>query len=123
MERLQISHEDLRALHLGSYDARVRALGALQSDVKRRWKKVARELHPDRHPGDAEKEEEFKIVGGVVDELMAFEIPLPPPRRVQQRLVSIPMGMSYYGFEGSGSSTTTAVTMNGPVVQVIIRRG
>lgn len=31
-------------------------------DLKKRWKELAREYHPDLNPGDKEKEKKFKIL-------------------------------------------------------------
>ena len=52
-------------------DALYKALGvsknASQSDIKKVYRKLMKELHPDLNPGDAKKEERFKTVSAAHD--------------------------------------------------------
>jgi len=41
--------------------------GASQEDVRKAFRKLAKELHPDRNPGDAKAEERFKRVSAAFD--------------------------------------------------------
>lgn len=50
-----------------------------KATVKKRWRKVALELHPDRTGGDPAKEERFKKFNVLVEEFLALEVSAPPP--------------------------------------------
>jgi hypothetical protein len=80
-------------------------LKALQERVKKRWKQLAFELHPDRTQGDKVKEQLFKLLAGVVNKIEEAKIQPPRPRMrpMAVRFVQQPI----YTSTSSSTSTST----------------
>jgi len=62
---------------------------ATQDEIKKAYRKLAMEYHPDRNPGNKEAEEKFKKIAEAYDILVNKKIrhhvpPKPPPRPKRQ---------------------------------------
>src|SRR5919198_1932878 len=55
------------------YDVLGVAKNASQDEIKKAYRKLAREYHPDRNPGDKSAEEKFKEIQGAYDVLSDIE--------------------------------------------------
>ena len=90
------------------YDALGVAKSASQDEIKKAYRKLVREHHPDRNPGDKEAEERFKEIQG------AYDVLSDPEKRKQYDAFGSADGR-VGGFPGGGgpapaASTSTSAT-------------
>jgi molecular chaperone DnaJ len=69
--------------------------GSTAEEIKKAYRKLAREYHPDRNPGDASAEERFKEVQG------AYDLLSDPEKRKQYDTFGSANGRG--GFQGGGN--------------------
>jgi hypothetical protein len=126
--------EDLDAVRRApTFEAAQAKLAELQERVRKNFKRLAFELHPDRTGGDPEKTDRFKALARAREEIERLRLQHPLP--VQQRVVMMwvnPMPMhqatgtssAVYanGYAATGNSTTaTGATTASPWHVAFIR--
>ncbi|MDO4911203.1 MAG: molecular chaperone DnaJ [Corynebacterium sp.] len=72
---------------------------ASQADIKKAYRKIARENHPDTNPGDAAAEERFKKAAEAYD-----VVGDPETRREYDQVRSMPRGFGGAGFGGGSGA-------------------
>lgn len=106
LQALGISPRDLDSIRMASYPQAKQMLVQLKELAKKRYRKLALQLHPDRTGGDPEKTEMFKVVGLVLEDLNKLEV---------QRPVARP------SFTSATVSNTTNATFSGTVTWVNVQ--
>ena len=108
------SIQEFRAPPTMQFEDGVRAVEEMKSRVRKRWKQLQFEVHPDRG-GDEEK---FKLLSNVVEFIGDLELergPVQPPVRrvvVRQGFVNVSNttgSAATTGFGGGGAPTVTII--------------
>lgn len=121
VERIGVTVADLnRACRAASIEQARAQLATLKVDAKSRYRKWARQLHPDRTGGDSDLMRQFQVLSTVWKELDGIEIqsgprrPPPPPRPAPRRTVIVVRGgWAGAATTGTTSTTSSATTFNG----------
>ena len=103
------------------YDALGVSRGASQDEIKKAYRKLVREHHPDKNPGDKEAEERFKEIQG------AYDVLSDPEKRKQYdafgsadgRPADSPVGAAA---APAGSTSTSATSPTSSEVRRQVRR-
>lgn len=124
MRDLGVAPADVDALRRMPFEAAVKHLEELKERVRKNFKRLALELHPDRTGGDAEKTERFKVVSSIKDEFEKLQIrPVPvrpppvvtvappPPVRVV-RVVTWTSAGAAYTSRATGTTVTVGIPFN-----------
>src|ERR1700710_1420962 len=84
------------------------AKDASAADIKKTYRKLARELHPDKNPGDAKAEARFKEVSE------AYDVLSDPVKRKEydEARTLFAGGGQFGGFPGGGTTTTRNFDMS-----------
>src|SRR5436189_5291526 len=80
------------------YDALGVSRGASQDEIKKSYRKLVRQYHPDKNPGDKEAEERFKEIQGAYDVLSD-----PEKRKKYDAFGSADGRVGGGGFPGGGA--------------------
>lgn len=119
MQALGLHPGQLDSLRHLTFDRAQERLTKIQAAIKKRYKQLALELHPDRTGGDVEKTKLFSIVTEVnqkIQELSLTRQPIQPRRRfifIRQTMATVPHsrgGIPFRGFttQSTATNTTTA---------------
>lgn len=92
---------------LPTYEARCEALTVLKADLRKRFKRAALLLHPDRTGDDPEKTEQFKVLVTFMEQVEQLQVRPPAPP------------VQYYQFATSASSTSTVSFYRGTIRIVV----
>ena len=90
MEWLGVSRDDLLSIKMDSSDElAVARLLALQTRVKKAYKKAVRELHPDRNGGCEKKTTLFRAITEVYKEIGSVELRKKDPSTTPSRSATV----------------------------------
>lgn len=92
---------------LPTYEARCEALAVLKADIRKRFKRAALALHPDRTGDDPDKTEQFKTLASFVAQVEKLQV-RPPARPTQ-----------FLNF--STSSSTSTVGFRWGTIRIVVR--
>ena len=89
LRQLGVEISDLERLHRVPYEDAVKLLEALKERVRRNWKRLAFELHPDRTGGDPAKTQIFRDLTALRDRFEQMQAPRNP-EPVQPTVIQVP---------------------------------
>lgn len=90
-----------RVTRMPSYEQGVAELDALKMRVRKAFRKVSLQLHPDQNGGDAEKTALFLKLNGFVEKIEKLQLQPPAPPRM----------MVHPGFNMTVTGTATTVNV------------
>jgi hypothetical protein len=105
MQLLNLTQEDFRSIERApTFEVGQQMLVVLKDRVKKQFRKVALELHPDRTNNDPVKTDEFKLVAAVVDDIEKLNLSRPPPPHP----VAVRVVFRTVRYHSATSTTTTS---------------
>jgi hypothetical protein len=141
LQALGVTPEDFNTVQRQpTYELACAKLEEVKEKVRKAYKRLAFELHPDRTGNDIEKTELFKAVGQVKADIESLNInpPRPPPMMAPMSVMIPVVVVQYHGVGrpptghpaanggvrqwGQGTGSATTVTTSWPV-GVYVQRG
>ena len=99
------------------YDTLGVAKGASQDEIKKAYRKLARQYHPDKNPGDKDAEDRFKEVQS------AYDVLSDPDKRKQYDTLGSTNGRPAGGFSPGGTTFDFADFDLGDIFGGVFGRG
>ena len=111
MNMLEVRPEDFRHIEAAtSLDECQQRFTTLKERVRKRFRQLATQLHPDKTNNDPVKTEDFKLVAAAVDELDKLRVGRIPAPRPQPQYQQVTIRVSFVRREAGFSSTSTTTT-------------
>jgi hypothetical protein len=90
LRQLGVEVEDVERLHRVPHRDAIKLLNVLKEKVRRNWKKLAFELHPDRTGNDPAKTRLFRDLNTLREKFEQMQVLAPPVTPPPQEVIFVP---------------------------------